>query len=163
MNSSLHEAFLDELADIYDAERQLLKALPKMASAAESEELQEAFEEHLKETEQHVKRLEKAFQSLDEKAKAKKCKAMQGLISEGEEILKEHEDSPAIDALLIAAAQKVEHYEIASYGTLCRWAELMDHTDALKELKANLSEEKAADEKLSEIAEEVANPEAQES
>jgi ferritin-like metal-binding protein YciE len=153
---------LDELSDIYDAEHQLLKALPKMAKAAESPELKEAFEGHLDETKGQVARLEKVFQSVDQAAKRKKCKVMQGLVGEGEEILKDYKGTVAIDAALIAAARKVEHYEIATYGTLARWAEMMNHEEALSALQATLAEEKGADEKLSEIANATANLEAQE-
>jgi ferritin-like metal-binding protein YciE len=152
MDNELHELFLDELADMYHAEHQLVKALPKMAKAAESDELKTAFENHLQETENHVSRLDQVFASLDEKARSKKCKAMHGLVEEAEEILKENKDSTALDAALISAAQKVEHYEIASYGTLAAWAEQMGHDEALLLLKETLGEEKAADEKLSELA-----------
>lgn len=160
MNNELHQLFLDELADLLSAERQLLKALPKMAKAANAEELTEAFNAHLEETQQHVTRLEEVFQSLNAPVKSKKCKAMEGLLEEGAEMMKEEKDSSALDAALIAAAQKVEHYEIASYGTVCAWAKQMGHTEALELLGETLEEEKAADEKLTEIAEEVANLEA---
>ena len=156
-NNELQELFIDELADVYSAEQQLLKALPKMAKAANSTELQEAFESHLEETQEHVSRLEQIFKSLGETLKRKKCKAMEGLVEEGEEIMEEFEDSAALDAALIAAAQKVEHYEIASYGTLRTWAELLDHQDAVSLLEETLEEEKAADEKLTGVAESVAN------
>jgi ferritin-like metal-binding protein YciE len=161
MDSDLHELFLDELADILNAEQQLTKALPKMAEAAESDELRAAFESHLEETQQHVARLEQVFKSLDEPVKSKTCKAMKGLLEEGDELMEELEDSSALDAGLIAAAQKVEHYEIASYGTVCAWAEQMGHTDALELLQETLAEEKAADEKLTEIALSTANEEAE--
>jgi ferritin-like metal-binding protein YciE len=157
MNNELHELFIDELADVYSAEQQLLKALPKMAKAANSTELQEAFESHLEETQEHVSRLEQIFKSLGETLKRKKCKAMEGLVEEGEEIMEEFEDSNALDAALIAAAQKVEHYEIATYGTLRTWAELMDHQEVVELLEETLEEEKAADEKLTGVAENVAN------
>ncbi len=157
MNNALHELFLDELADIYHAEQQLVKALPKMAKAAESDDLREAFESHLKETETHVSRIEKAFKELGEKPKRKRCKGMEGLLEEGKEMLSEKKDEPSLDAALIASAQKVEHYEIASYGSLCAWAKEMGHQGALRLLKENLSEEKEADEKLTSIAEDVAN------
>jgi len=119
MNNELHELFLNELADVYNAEQQLTKALPKMAKAANSDELRVAFESHLEETKEHISRLEQVVESLDESLKRKKCKAMEGLIEEGEEMLEEMEDSSPLDAALIIAAQKVEHYEIASYGGLC--------------------------------------------
>ena len=153
--SKLRETFLNELADLYDAEKQLLKALPKMAKAAAEEELKEAFESHLEETQQHVQRLEKVFEIFDQPAKGKKCKAMQGLVEEGDEIIQEKEG----DAALICAAQKVEHYEIASYGSLCAWARLLEEEEAAEVLEETLDEEKAADEKLTSIAETSANPE----
>lgn len=156
-DSELHELFLDELADILHAERQLTKALPKMAKAAKSDELTAAFESHLAETENQITRLEQVFTSLDEPVKSKECKAMKGLLEEGKEMMEEMKDSPALDAALIAAAQKVEHYEIASYGTVCAWAEKMGHDEAAELLNATLDEEKAADEKLTAIAESTAN------
>ena len=159
--NDLHELFLDELADVHNAERQLTKALPKMAKAAQTPELRQAFETHLRETENHINRLDRAVQALDESLKRKKCKAMEGLIEEAKEILEEQKGTSALDAGLIAAAQKVEHYEIATYGTLCRWAEMMGHTEALNLLKQNLAEEKATDDKLSRIAEQTANVQAQ--
>ena len=161
-STALHELFLDELADVYNAEKQLLKALPKMAKAANSDELRQAFESHLEETQGQVGRIEELAQKMDESIKEKKCKAMEGLLKEGEEIMEENEDSPALDAALIAAAQKVEHYEIASYGTLCAWAKLLGHQDALELLQETMDEEEAADKKLTTIAETVANVEAQE-
>jgi ferritin-like metal-binding protein YciE len=161
MDNELHELFLDELADVYNAEQQLTKALPKLAKAAESDELREALETHLEETEQHISRLEQVAQSLDETIKRKTCQAMKGLIAEGEDILKEWKNSTAVDAALIAAAQKVEHYEIASYGTLCAWAEQMGHDEALKLLRQTEEEESAADEKLTQVAESIANERAQ--
>ena len=160
-HDDLHELFLDELADIYSAEKQLVKALPKMAKAANSDELREAFESHLAETEQQRTRLEEAAEHLGEKLKNKKCKGMEGLIEEGKEMMEEMKDSSALDAALIASAQKVEHYEIASYGTLCAWAEQMGHDDVLQLLKETMEEEESADEKLTEIAESLANEEAQ--
>ena len=161
MDNDLHELFLDELADLYSAEQQLTKALPKMAKAAESDELREALEQHLEETEEHLNRLEQVAESLDETLKKKTCKAMKGLIEEADEIVKEQKDSSALDAGIIAACQKVEHYEIASYGTVCAWAEQMGHDDALKLLRQTEEEETAADEKLTEIAENIANERAQ--
>ena len=161
MDNELHELFLDELADVYSAEQQLTKALPKLAKAAESDELREAIEQHLEETEEHISRLEQVAESLDESIKRKTCKAMKGLLEEGDEILKEWKNSTALDAALIAACQKVEHYEIATYGTLCAWAENMGHDEALKLLRQTEEEESAADEKLTEIAENIANERAQ--
>jgi len=157
MNQELHDLFLDELADLMSAETQLTKALPKMAKAAQSEELREAFESHLEETENHVNRLKEAFESLDEKPRSKTCKAMKGLVEEGSELMQELKGSSAIDAGLIAAAQKVEHYEIASYGTVRTWAEQMGHSEAARLLEETLDEEKAADDKLTDIAEQSAN------
>lgn len=161
-HSELHELFLEELADVYNAEQQLTKALPKMAEAANSQELREAFESHLEETRNQITRIEEAFQALGETLKKKKCAGMEGLLEEGQEMMEEYEDSSALDAALIAAAQKVEHYEIASYGTLCAWAELIGHNQALELLKENLNEEEMADKKLTEIAESTANVEAEE-
>lgn len=161
MNNGLHKLFLEELRDIYDAEHQLVKALPKMAKAVQSEELRNAIESHLEETEKQVTRLESVFESLEETPKRKKCKAIQGLIAEAEEMLSEHEGSEELDAAVICAAQKTEHYEIATYGCLCSWAEQMGHRKALKLLKETLAEEKAADEALTEIAQSEANVEAE--
>jgi ferritin-like metal-binding protein YciE len=148
---------LDELSDILYAENLLVKTLPKMAKAAQSEPLQDAFESHLKETEQQAQRIEEAMESIGESLQRKKCKAMEGLLAEGKEMMDDYKGDPAIDAVLIAAAQKVEHYEIASYGTICAWAEQMDHQEALELFKQNLEEEKATDEKLTTIAEGTAN------
>jgi ferritin-like metal-binding protein YciE len=160
MNSELHQLFLDELADLLNAETQLTKALPKMAKAAQSEELRDAITSHLEETEGHVERLKKVFESVDEKPKNKTCKAMKGLLEEGAELLQELKGKSSIDAGIIAAAQKVEHYEIASYGSVRAWAEEMDHSEAVKLLTETLEEEDAADEKLTEIAESLANEKA---
>jgi ferritin-like metal-binding protein YciE len=157
MDHDLHELLLDELADLHNAEQQLTKALPKMIKAAQSEELKTALEEHLKETEGHVDRLEEAFQSLDEKLKRKVCAAMKGIIEKASELLQEQKGKTSIDAAIIAAAQKVEHYEIASYGTVHAWAERLDQEDVASLLSATLGEEKAADQKLTEISESVAN------
>jgi ferritin-like metal-binding protein YciE len=161
MSNELHELFLDELADVYNAEQQLTKALPKLAKTAKNDELREAFEQHLEETENHVTRLDQVFESLGESMKRKKCKGMEGLIEEGEEVISEQKNSAALDAGLIISAQKVEHYEIAAYGSLCSWAEQMGHNDALQLLRQTLEEEKAADEKLTEVAETIANTQAE--
>ena len=150
---TLHDAFLDELRDTYDAEKQLTKALPKMVKASTSAALRDAFEAHLEETRQQVERLEQVFASLDEKARGKHCDGMAGIIEEGEAILEEDFDETTTDACLIAAAQRVEHYEMAAYGTLVAWARVLEHTDAADLLQETLDEEKAADEKLSAIAE----------
>ncbi|SFJ50193.1 YciE/YciF ferroxidase family protein [Planctomicrobium piriforme] len=153
--NSLEDAFVDELRDVLSAEKQLVKALPKMAKSATSEQLRDAIEAHLEETKSHVERVEAAFESLELKPRAKKCDAMEGLLEEGASILEEEAAPEVLDALIIAAAQKVEHYEIATYGTLCTWAEALGHGTALKLLKQNLSEEEAADEKLSALSETV--------
>lgn len=142
MDPALHELFLDELADVLNAEMQLTKALVKMGKAAQAEELVDAFNSHLEETEHHVERLKAVFQSLDEKVMSKTCKAMKGLVAEAAELISELKGSTASDAGLIAAAQKVEHYEIASYGSLRAWAEEMGHTEAVKLLEETLEEEK---------------------
>jgi ferritin-like metal-binding protein YciE len=160
-DNELRELFVDELCDIHNAEQQLIKALPKMAEAASSDELRTALESHLEETKEHVARLEQVFKGIDETIKKKKCKAMEGLLKEGEEIMDEFEDSSALDAALIAAGQKVEHYEIATYGTLVTWAGLLDENEAAELLTQILEEEKAADETLTGIAESVANQEAE--
>jgi ferritin-like metal-binding protein YciE len=151
--STLHDAFIHELKDVYDAERQLTRALPKMAKAASSEELREAFERHLNETEGQVSRLEKVFEAIDETIKGRHCEGMAGILSEGKTIMEEDLDEASMDAALIAAAQRVEHYEIAAYGTLIAWARAMGHTEAVRLLEETLEEEKAADEKLSGLAE----------
>ena len=151
--NTLRETFLEELADIYDAEKQLIKALPKMVKAAENDQLREGFEEHLQQTEEHVRRVEQVFERFGEKAKAKRCKAMVGLLEEGQELIKEK----AGDAALICAAQKVEHYEIAAYGSLKSWAEFLDENEAAELLDETLEEEKETDQKLTEVAEDVVN------
>ena len=161
MDTELHALFLDQLGDIHNAEQQLTKALPKMAKAAESDQLREAFESHLEETKEHISRLEEAASTLNESIPRKTCKGMQGLLTEGEEIMTEKKNSSALDAALIAAAQKVEHYEIATYGSLCAWAEQMGHDEAADLLRQNQDEEEAADEKLTSIAESLANERAQ--
>lgn len=151
-DNDLHALFLDELADTLHAEHQLTKALPKMIKAAEGEELVTALEAHLDETQEHIVRLEETFDSLGEKPRKKPCKGMQGIIEEGAEMIREQKKSPAIDAAIIAAGQKAEHYEIASYGTLIAWAKQMGHERAIRLLHQTLVEEKAADGKLTEIA-----------
>jgi ferritin-like metal-binding protein YciE len=151
---TLADAFYDELRDIYHAEKQLLEALPKMAKKAGSDELRTAIEEHLAETEMQVQRLENAFTDTGKAARGKKCEGMAGLIEEGSEINGDS-DADVVDAVLIAAAQKVEHYEIAAYGTLCTWADLLGYRTAKSELAKNLAEEKAADEKLSALAKNI--------
>jgi len=152
----------EELKDLYSAEKQLLKALPKMAKKASSDELRAAFEEHLTVTEGQVTRLEEVFKTLGKTAKTKTCKAMQGLIEEATEMMEEDADDAVMDAGLIAAAQKVEHYEIASYGTVQTWADLCENEDAAELLQETLDEETEADQKLTELAESFVNPAAEE-
>jgi ferritin-like metal-binding protein YciE len=160
MAATMQELFLDELRDLYDAEKQLTKALPEMADAASTEELQTAFEEHLEETKGHVERLEQIFEELGEKGTGKKCAAMAGLIKEGTEVVDESEESVVRDAGLIAAAQKVEHYEMSGYGSARTHAQLLGNKRAAALLKETLDEEKAADAKLNEIAMSFINEEA---
>jgi len=152
----------EELKDIYSAEKQLLKALPKLAKKASSDELRAALEEHLTVTEGQVTRLEEVFEALGKTAKAKTCKAMQGLIEEATEIMEEDADDAVMDAGIIAAAQKVEHYEIASYGTVRTWAKLCGEEDAAELLQQTLDEETEADQNLTELAESFVNPAAEE-
>jgi ferritin-like metal-binding protein YciE len=154
---TLRDLFLNELRDMYHAEKQLVRALPRMAKAADSDELRQAIEKHLGETQNQVKRLENVFQSLDEPARGKRCQGMEGIIEEGKEILEEDGQEPVIDAAIIAAAQKVEHYEIASYGCLITYADLLGERDASRLLKQNLSEEEATDKALSQLAERSIN------
>jgi ferritin-like metal-binding protein YciE len=157
---TLDDLFAHGLRDIYNAEKQLVKALPKMAKATASEKLRAGFEEHLEQTEGHVERLETIFNSLDLSSRGVKCKAMAGLVEEGGEMIDEDAEPAVKDAGLISAAQKVEHYEIASYGTLIAFAELLGHSDAVDLLKQTLEEEKQTDEKLSELAESEINVQA---
>jgi ferritin-like metal-binding protein YciE len=153
----LKELFLDTLKDIYYAEKQILKALPKMAKAARSQDLQAAFEKHHDETEGHVERLEQVFELLGKPARAKKCDAIEGIIEEGKEIIEEYADTPALDAGLLAAAQAVEHYEISRYGTLKAWAMKLNMSEAAKLFDQTLSEEKKTDDTLTRIAEKAVN------
>jgi len=153
--STLRQTFLDELADAYDAEKQLIKVLPKMAKTAQHEDLKQGFEEHLEQTQQHVERIEQVFEIFSQPAKGKKCKAMQGLIEEGKELIDEDEG----DAALICAAQKVEHYEIAAYGCMTVWAKLLGEEEVADLLGETLGEEKETDEKLSDLAETCINVE----
>jgi ferritin-like metal-binding protein YciE len=150
---NLREALVDEIRDLYNAEKQLVKALPKMAKGAESDELREAFEQHLEETEGQVTRLERVFELLDEKPRGKHCAGMAGIVEEGSEKLQEDMEGSVLDACLIASAQKVEHYEIGAYGTAIAWAEALGLTEVCDVLNETLEEEKAADEKLSALAE----------
>ena len=150
---TLHDAFLDELRDTYDAEKQLTKALPKLAKTPSTPNLRQAFESHLAETQGQIKRLEQVFESLDEKVRGKHCDGMAGIIQEGKSIMEEDFDDTTMDACLIAAGQRAEHYEMAAYGTLVAWAQAMGHNEAAKLLQQTLDEEKAADKKLSGLAE----------
>jgi ferritin-like metal-binding protein YciE len=147
--------YVDELKDLYSAETQLVKALPKMAKAASSDELRHGFEEHLEQTRGHVERLEKVFKTLGESPKGKTCKAMQGLIEEGAEVIAEDFEGSLMDAALIGAAQRVEHYEIAAYGTVCAFAKELGESDQAELLSETLEEEKETDEKLTELAEQI--------
>ena len=159
---TLKELFLDSLADIYYAEQQLVRALPKMAKAASDDQLREAFESHLEETKGHVTKVESVFTEFGQKARSKKCPAIVGLVEEADEMAAENKGSPTIDAALIAAAQKVEHYEIATYGSLKEWADLLGEDAAAETLEEILEEEKGADSTLTELGRnpcnEAANP-----
>lgn len=157
---TLHEAFIEELRDTYDAEKQLIKALPKLAKASASPDLRAAFESHLEETRGHVDRLEQVFESLDEKPRGKHCEGIAGIIEEGKSMMEEEFDDATMDACLIAAGQRAEHYEMAAYGTLIAWAQSMGHNEATNLLQEILDEEKAADKKLSSLAEGGINQEA---
>jgi ferritin-like metal-binding protein YciE len=152
-DGTLHDAFLDELRDSYDAEKQLTKALPKLAKAASSPELRAAFENHLEETRGQIERLEQVFGLLDEKVRGKHCDGIEGIIDEGKSVMEEDFDEATMDACLIAAGQRAEHYEMAAYGTLVAWARGLGHTDVANLLQQTLNEEKAADKKLSQLAE----------
>jgi ferritin-like metal-binding protein YciE len=155
------DALIHELRDLYSAETQLTKALPQLAKAASHEELSTALEEHLEETKEHVERLKRAFESLDVSPRGEKCAAMQGLIEEGKKVLEDNVADEMRDALIIASAQKVEHYEIASYGTVRTFAQLLGEDDLVDLLQETLDEESAADERLTEIAENIVNAEAE--
>ncbi|HJR16497.1 MAG TPA: ferritin-like domain-containing protein [Gemmatimonadales bacterium] len=150
---SLEKLFLDELRDMYNAEKQLTRALPRMAKAAESPDLQQAFTMHLKETEGQIQRLERVFKEVGQAVRGKKCKGMEGLIEEGKEKMEEEGEPEVMDAALIASAQKIEHYEIASYGCLRTYAELLGHSGAVELLQQNLEEEEATDKKLTALGE----------
>jgi ferritin-like metal-binding protein YciE len=150
---SLEKLFLEELKDVYNAEKQLLRALPRMAKAAESPELQQAFTKHTKETEGQVQRLERVFQELGQSARGKTCKGMQGLIEEGKEVMEKEGEGPVIDAALIASAQRVEHYEIAAYGCLHTYAQLLGLSQAVELLQQTLEEEEATDRILTQLGE----------
>jgi ferritin-like metal-binding protein YciE len=154
-HQALKELYVDELKDIYNAENQLVKALPKMAKAATSEDLRTGFEEHLEQTKGHVQRLEQIFKELGEKPTGKKCKGMEGLVAEGSEMMEEDFDDDVMDAALISAAQRVEHYEIAAYGTVRTYAELLGEDSAVQLLEQTLEEEKETDQKLSDLASDI--------
>ena len=149
---TLNDLFVETLKDVYFAENAILKALPKMAKKAKSDDLKSAFTEHAEETEEHVKRLDKVFKILGQKPEGKECPALKGLVEETEELMSEASSPDVLDAGLIGCAQAVEHYEMARYGTLCAWAEQLDLDDAVELLEETLEEEKAADEKLTELA-----------
>jgi ferritin-like metal-binding protein YciE len=159
---SLKDLYIDELKDLYNAENQLLKALPKMAKKASAPQLKKAFQDHLAQTEGHVNRLEKIFKGLGEKPTGKVCKAMKGLVEEGKEIIEEDGDDSVLDAALIGAAQRVEHYEIAGYGVVRTFASLLGEEDAMGLLQRTLNEEAETDKKLTKLAETVINVEASE-
>jgi ferritin-like metal-binding protein YciE len=154
-HQALRELYVDELKDIYNAENQLVKALPKMAKAATSDELRTGFEEHLEQTRGHVQRLEQIFKELGEKPSGKKCKGMEGLVAEGQEMMGEDFEDDVMDAALISAAQRVEHYEIAAYGTVRTYAELLGEDTAVQLLEQTLEEEKETDQKLPDMASEI--------
>jgi ferritin-like metal-binding protein YciE len=158
--NTLNVLFEDELRDVYDAEKQILKALPKIIKATSNDELREALSSHLEETRGQVERLEQAFESLELKPKGKHCSGMAGILEEGSDLLEEDGDDAVLDAAFIAGCQRVEHYEITAYGTLMAWAKLLGYRDAFNLLKANEQEEKAADAKLSTLAEATVNPNA---
>ena len=150
--ASLHDLYINELHDLYDAEDQIIKALPKMIESSKSSELRNALSEHLEQTKQHVTRLEQVFQMHNETAKREKCKGIEGILEEGKELVKHDENPAARDAGIIAGAQKVEHYEMAGYGSVRTWAQQMGHTRAAELLQQTLSEEMEADRKLTEVA-----------
>jgi len=153
--NSLRELYIDQLRDLYDAENQLIKALPKMAEGATSEELREGIEEHLEQTRNQAQRLEQIFERLGETPKGERCKGMEGVIKEGSETLEKEMDDDTKDAAIIAAAQRVEHYEIAGYGTVRTYANLLGETEAAELLEETLDEEKETDQKLTQLAEEI--------
>ena len=160
-SKTLQELFHDTLKDIYYAEKKILATLPKMAKAAQSDDLKAAFEKHRKETEDQVERLDRVFEEIDKKAQGKTCAAIVGITDEGAEIMKSYKGSPALDAGLLSAAQAVEHYEISRYGTLIAWAEELGLEEAVSLLEETLEEEKATDETLTKIAETAINQQAE--
>ena len=154
-SEALRELYIDELRDLYSAESQLVKALPKLAKAADSDELREGFEEHLEQTQGHVDRLEKIFSDLGENPKGKKCVGMEGLVKEGSEVMGEDFEGAVMDAALIGAAQRVEHYEIAAYGTVCEFSRILGESEHTSLLEQTLEEEKETDQKLTELAKDI--------
>jgi ferritin-like metal-binding protein YciE len=154
-HEALKELYIDELRDIYNAENQLLKAIPKMAKASTSDDLRQGFETHLEQTKGHVQRLEQIFKELGQKPSGKKCKAMEGLVAEGAETLGEDYEDEVMDAAIIGAAQRIEHYEIAAYGTVRTFAELLGEENAVQLLEQTLEEEKETDQKLTDLASEI--------
>jgi ferritin-like metal-binding protein YciE len=151
-SANLHELFVDEIRDLYNAEKQLIKALPKMAKNASADELRTAIEAHLEETRGQVERLERVFELLDEKPRGKHCAGIAGIIEEASDLIEEEEEGAVLDAGLVAGAQRAEHYEMAAYGSVIAWANVMGHTDVAELLEETLEEEKAADAKLSKLA-----------
>ena len=158
--ATLHDLYVEELKDLYNAEHQILKALPKMAKAASHEELSQAFKDHLAETKTQVERLEKIFKALGVSPKGKKCKAMEGLLEEGQDVMAEDAEPAVLDAALIASAQRVEHYEMAGYGCVRTFARLLGYDEAADLLQETLDEEGTADKHLTELAESVINAQA---
>lgn len=154
-HNALKELYIDELKDLYDAENRLVKALPKMAKAANSDELRAGIEDHLEQTRSHVERLKEICEGLDQKASGKKCAGMMGIIKEGEELLDEDFEGETLDAAIISAAQRVEHYEIAAYGCVKNWADLLGEREASALLEKTLEEEKETDQKLTQMAEQI--------
>lgn len=158
--ATLHDLYVEQLHDMYDAEKQIMDALPKMERAANSSSLREGFQEHRQQTEEQIKRLEQIFKSLDIAAKGEKCEAMQGIVKEGQQLMGKKAEQEVLEAGLIASAQRVEHYEIAVYGTLHTWAQQLGRSDDAKLLSTSLAEEKATDEKLTKLAESTINKQA---
>lgn len=157
---TLEDLFLTTLKDVYYAEKQILRALPKMAKATESDELRQAFEQHRTETDGQIQRLEQVFEQIGKRASGKTCEAIQGIIAEGQEIMEDYAESEALDAGILASAQAIEHYEISRYGTLRSWAQQLGMKDAVKLIEETLEEEKKTDQLLTQIAESVANQKA---
>ncbi len=153
--TTLKDVYVDELRDLYNAEQQLIKALPKMAKAATSEDLRQGFEEHLEQTKGHARRLEEIFQALGESIKGKKCKGIEGIVAEGAEVMSEDYEGAVMDAAIISAAQRVEHYEIAAYGSVHAYSTILGETDAADLLEQTLNEEKETDQKLTDLSESI--------